>query len=525
VRSASVRALRDSELLKIDRASFDSLLRSEPELALGLTRSLSAQLQASRAIPVSRRPRPVTIAMVAVGPGVPLLELADQLSRALCAWGSVAVLHPGDAQTAAADRAGADAAAPGGASSADALARFAPLVERCEQDHDQVIMVCGDGGGTGAWEEFCASRADRVLAVVRGPVPAEMESGEAARRLMRLRGSDLLAFGVTPGAGGLAGWMERLAPTGVFTVADGTRRRGDVARAARRLSGRSVGAVLAGGGARALAHLGVLEVLLESGLVIDRVAGVSMGSFIGGLLAAGHDSATIDAYCYEEWVRRNPINDYTVPRHGLIRGHKAEAMLERVFGDVRVEELPRSFYCASVNLRGGSLVIEREGPMVLAVGASMSLPLIAPPIRRDGALLIDGSLLDNLPIAPMSASGEGPVLAIDIKAGEERAPRPGDGSAPQPTRPPRLPLLTETMARIALLSSANTDEAARRHADMTIPVRVPGVGLLEFHQIDVARAAGRRAGLAALEAEHPAWLTAAEPASASVAGRRTVMRV
>ena len=64
-----------------------------------------------------------------------------------------------------------------------------------------------------------------------------------------------------------------------------------------------------------------------------------MGAFVGGLLAAGHDSASIDACCYEEWVRRNPINDYTIPRSSLIKGRKAEAMLERVFGDVRVEEL------------------------------------------------------------------------------------------------------------------------------------------------------------------------------------------
>jgi NTE family protein len=291
--------------------------------------------------------------------------------------------------------------------------------------------------------------------------------------------------------------------------------------------------VLSGGGARAFAHLGVLDVLLEAGMLVDRVGGVSMGAFIGGLLAAGHDSAAIDACCYEEWVRRNPINDYTLPRSALIKGHKAEAMLERVFGDVRLEELARSFYCASVNLRGNRLVIDRDGPMMEAVGASISLPLIAPPMRRERALLIDGSLLDNLPLEPMSSSGEGPVLAIDIKGGEERprraeTPSPGDSPAseqPSPSdRPVRLPSLPETMARIALLSSANTDEAARRHADETIRVRVEGVGLLEFHQIDQARAAGRRAATAALE-DAPEWLTGGRPGPSDLSGRRTVVRV
>ena len=196
-----------------------------------------------------------------------------------------------------------------------------------------------------------------------------------------------------------------------------------------------MGVVLSGGGARAFAHLGVLEALTDAGVVVDRVAGVSMGAFVGGLLACGYDSAAMDACCYEEWVRRNPINDYTLPRSSLIRGHKAEAMLERVFGEVWLEELARPFYCASVNLRGNRLVIERYGPMQFAVGASMNLPLIAPPLRRDHELLIDGSLLDNLPLAPMSSTGEGPVLAIDIKAGTED--RPGTRNSAGETEPRR----------------------------------------------------------------------------------------
>jgi predicted acylesterase/phospholipase RssA len=213
-----------------------------------------------------------------------------------------------------------------------------------------------------------------------------------------------------------------------------------------------------------------------------------MGAFIGGQLAMDRDVAAIDACCYEEWVRRNPINDYTLPRAGLIRGNKARAMVERVFGDARAEDLSRSFYCASVNLRRSGLIISREGLMFEIVGASMSLPLIAPPVRSADALLIDGSLLDNLPLEPMSAAGEGPVVAIDIKGGEGRPGEPGARDPREHRR--RLPSLPETLGRIALLSSANTDDAAQRYADLTIPIRVSGVGLLEFHQIDHAREPG-----------------------------------
>jgi NTE family protein len=542
-RSASIRALRDSELLKIGKSHFDSLLQAEPRLGLSLTRVLSTQLQASRAIPPARRARPVTIALVALDASAPALELADELTRAMCAWGNTAVLHPApseqvnDGEPSLETNAERDAVM----SRTEAVARYGPQVERCESDHDQVVMVCGPDTQPPGWREFCIARADRVLALVDARAAQKPED----HQVQALHGCDLVGYGMAPGDGRLDGWIERLQPAGLFAVGSGSERCGDVARMARRLAGRANGVVLSGGGARAFAHLGVLDVLLDAGLVVDRVGGVSMGAFVGGLLAAGHDSAAIDACCYEEWVRRNPINDYTIPRYSLIKGHKAEAMLERVFGEARVEQLARSFYCASVNLHGNRLVIDRHGPLATAVGASISLPLIGPPMRREDGLMIDGSLLDNLPLAPMSESGEGPVLAIDVKGGEERARAAASGAdnrtpgSPRaehasrtdaetdsrPSRRERLPSLPETMARIALLSSANTDESARRHADMTIAVRVSGVGLLEFHQIDAAREAGRRAALAALE-EAPSWLLSGRGGTSEEAvGRRTVVRI
>jgi NTE family protein len=515
-RSASIRALRDTVVLKVDQRHFDELLRSQPALALSLTRVLSGQLQSSQALPVARRARPVTIALCTVAGEAPLLTIADELSAALCALGSVAVVHADDAREGGA-----------AASAADAAARFGPVIERCERDHDHVVMVCDEAPGERGWEDFCLSRADRVLAVVTDGVDDDDERQPAVtpRRIERLRGCDLVGYGVEQGSSALGGWIARLAPAATYAIGSGDDRRAAVDRAARRLAGRSVGVVLAGAGARAFAHLGALDVLLAAGATVDRVGGVSMGAFIGAMLAAGHDSDAIDACCYEEWVRRNPVNDYTIPRASLTKGMKMSAMLERVFGDVCIEELSRSLYCASVDLRSSSLTIERHGRLASAVAASVALPLIAPPVRRGERLLIDGSLLDNLPVAPMAATGEGPVLAIDIKRGEDEAEPAGGALQNGRTArsQARLPPLTETISRVALLSSANTDEAARQHADMTIAVPVVGVGILEFHQIDQARAAGRRAAERALE-DAPGWLLG-ETRPGDVAGRRTVLRM
>ena len=168
---------------------------------------------------------------------------------------------------------------------------------------------------------------------------------------------------VSAGRTSLAGWMAELAPASTFAIRTDGHRRGDMARMARRLAGRAVGIVLSGGGARAFAHLGVLERLQSAGVVLDRVGGVSMGAFIGGLLACGHDSHAIDAYCYEEWVRRNPINDYTLPRTALIKGDKARAML-----DTGLRRRPHRGARPRLLLRERRsqeqhLVIDRDGPV------------------------------------------------------------------------------------------------------------------------------------------------------------------
>jgi NTE family protein len=516
-RSGSIRALRDTEALKIDKRHFDELLASSPELARALTRVLSHQLQESRALPAIRRARPVTIALRALDEDVPLLDLVDELSAELCAFGKVAVIYRGEH-----DRLEQPL------TRAEAAARFAAIIERCERDHDHVIMACGPGAPD-VWDEFCLARADRVLALA-GPLAARraaaaLDATAEQEWIAGLHGCDLVGYGVEAFSAREQDWVGMLAPTSTFAVSDVGDRREDVARMARRLAGRSLGIVLGGAGARSLAHLGVIEVLLDAGVPIDRVGGVSLGAFIGALLAAGNDSAAIDACCYDEWVRRNPINDYTIPRASLIKGRKIQAMLARLFGEARIEQLSRSLYCASVDLEDGSLRIDRDGPLAEAIAASIALPLIAPPIRREQSLLIDGSLLDNLPLAPMSASGEGSVLAVDVKRDEELPPSASSGqAAARSARPRRLPPLTDTMARIALLSSANTEAAARLHADLAINVPLSGVGLLEFHQIDAARSAGRKAAQAALE-QAPAWLFGEHSARRNLSGQRTVLRV
>jgi NTE family protein len=281
----------------------------------------------------------------------------------------------------------------------------------------------------------------------------------------------------------------------------------DGRRCSRRLSGTSIGIVLSGGGARAFSHIGVLEELTAAGLTIDRVAGVSMGAVIGALFAMGRDADEIDAICFDEWVQRRPLGDYTIPRHSLLRGERVQSMLHRSFGARLIEELPRSFMCASTELRSGRLRIARHGPLWEAVGFSINVPILGPPVARGRDMFVDGSLVDNLPVKAMADMREGPIVAVDVKVTFER-PEPGPaGARGRDDRPLRLPSLNETLMRVLLLGSENTSEAARRHADLVIKPRAQGIGLLEFHQLDTAREAGQVAAREALE-RAPAGLLA-----------------
>jgi predicted acylesterase/phospholipase RssA len=418
------------------------------------------------------------VTLVALDDRVPAADLARRLAGALDRHLSVALLQGTEA---AVDVRGVEPASVHG-----------PLLDRAEARHDLVLMSAGRVLSGDPWTEFCLQQADRILAVTSGgPVP------DSLRDRPELHGCDLVTYDVSPGSGALGAWTALLEPIESHAVR-AANLDADMARAARRLSGRSVGIILSGGGARAFSHIGVLEELAAAGVTIDRVAGVSMGAFVGALFAMGLDSDEIDARCFEEWVQRRPLSDYTVPRHALIRGERAEAMLHRTFGSVAIEELSRSFSCGYGELRSGRLLVARSGPLWESVGFSMCIPILAPPQVRERDLFIDGSLVDNLPVASIADLGEGPIIAVDVKATFDRK---AAGRAPTAgrTQAGRPPSLGETLTRVLLLASANTSEAARRHADLVIKPRAGNIGLLEFHQLDIAREVGRAAARETLQ--------------------------
>ena len=214
-----------------------------------------------------------------------------------------------------------------------------------------------------------------------------------------------------------------------------------------------------------------------------------MGSFIAAMAAAGWKPGEIRDRCHEELVRRSPFNDYTVPRVALIRSRKAARMLERLFGELTIEELAKPLFTVSADLLSSRLVIHRRGSVIEAVGASMSIPGLAPPLPHSGRLLVDGGVLNNLPVDAMADAAEGPIVAVDVV----RRLEPSAGAEPA------LPSIMETLSRATVLGSVERAERNRDLALLVLSPEVQDIPLRDFRALDRAIEAGRAATRRALD--------------------------
>lgn len=463
-RSASVLALRDTALTRLSRSEFAGV--ADAEVLGGLARNLATRLQEVAPPSSARSARNAVVAVVALDAAAPVREVSAALLRHVQHWRRA--VDPGRV-----DRDGLDHA---------------------ERGVDTVLLTAPAGsagfiGTTGAesdpdWQAFCLRVADRVVAVTGDPAPPPYALPE------RMFGADLVLAGRYPTRDQRRAWEERLAPRSSHPL-DGRDPTVAMRPLGARLAGRSLGLVLGGGGARGFAHLGVLDELEAAGIPVDRVAGTSMGAVIGGAVACGMDAAAVDAHAYEHFVRVNPIGDYTLPRTGLLRGRRTATGLQAVFGDRIIEELPLEFRCVSTDLLRRRPVVHRRGSLADAVGASLRLPGLYSPLLLGDTLHVDGGVLDNLPVAAL-AGPEGPVVAVSISFGGSSGDHP-DGNGP-----PRIPSLGDTMMRTMMLASGPETDRAVAMADVVLHPDSGGVGLLEFHQIDPMREAGRVVARAAL---------------------------
>jgi NTE family protein len=443
-RAATVHAVRDSDLLLLRVSSFTSLMERSPALVTGMIRLLVDRLLAVDQLLITDRPQAPppgghTIAVACAGSNARAAALvAGQLAAQLTRSGSVFRV---DADVVARQLGpNAAQASPGDPGRAELIG----WLHGIERAHDRVIYQ-PDAQDT-AWSRLCLSQSDVVLLVASAtddPAIGEVEARALATSSLRcelalLHPADLAAPSVT------ASWLARR------PVADHHHLRadrpGDVARLARMITGTGCGLVLGGGGARGLAHLGVIRALEEAGVPIDVVGGTSIGAIMAALCARGlPDSDRVRRVMHIARTGRRLVTP-TLPLIALSAGRRVDQILAEHLTSVPIEDLPLGFFCVSASLTRAEAVIHERGPLWTAVRASLALPGIYPPVYADGDMLIDGGAVDNLPVDVMrDRVGAGSIIAVDVTSETEpltvappgRACPVGARSGAASTRSPR----------------------------------------------------------------------------------------
>ena len=359
-----------------------------------------------------------------------------------------------------------------------------------------VVVLRGERLRAETFEEYVEGLAREVAALVPCTLlRGSEEPGQWGRLLDQAEATHRVTLLAVPPAGQPDPWAAFCARQADRTVVVDPRvLRLDRKQLARRLAGRAVGLVLSGGGARGLAHLGVVAALQDAGVVVDRWGGTSMGALVAALHAQGASTADALAVVREELVEHNPFRDFAVSRHSVLRGGRAARMLDRVFGSTLVEELPAAYFAVSCDLHAAVEVVHRTGRLADAVGASMAIPGLVRPRPWNGHLLVDGGVLNNLPVDVMVAEDEGPVVAVDVM-------RPFDLA--EGSRPARPPSLVETVGRSMVLGSWQKAARHRELADLVVLPDLGATGISQFGRLDELVRAGREATEAALGAAEP----------------------
>jgi NTE family protein len=183
-----------------------------------------------------------------------------------------------------------------------------------------------------------------------------------------------------------------------------------------------IGLALSGGAVRGVAHLGVLEVLEQEGIRPDCVAGASAGSLVGAAYCAGVPVADLKRMALR--LRLQDISRISRPGLGFFNGQPLEDYVDRILGGRRFDELSIPFAAVAVDVMSGALVVLNEGPVAPAVRASCALPIVFTPVPRGDQLLVDGGVLNNVPVSVVRAMGADYVIAVDLVPPVEQPAQP-----------------------------------------------------------------------------------------------------
>jgi len=501
-RSASAVATRDTTLAMLSEEAFEALTAKHPKLMLQVFRKILTRVMR----PTHRPPHAGLIAVAVLCPdaspdlvrdmvgeielhGQTLYLDREQVSRFFNRRGVV------DAETGTAEH-----------------ARLDEFLNEADVAHRWVVLETDPTLTT--WTSRALRSADRVL-LVTSPFPDERElhlAREFSKVVDAVADRELWVVQANQAS------IDR--PVLSHTIRDNVKpdrilqhHRGDaksVARIARLASGTATGIAMSGGGGRSFAQIGSVRALAEAGYNLDVVTGTSMGSVVGSSLAHVKDPDLLLEFL-ESGFSGATIVDYTLPVVSLATGKGLWTAMARHCGPILIEELMLPFSCLSTNLTTAALVEHQTGNLAVALRASVSLPGVFPPVIVDGDYLVDGGVLQNLPVGPLVrdpavseiiaidvAVPAGPASPIDfgleLGGGQALRSQMSRGRSAYP------PITTTVMASMLLGSAqARKDAIEREQIDLYLSLNLKGVKLLDFDAIAEVAERGYHATVEQLE--------------------------
>jgi NTE family protein len=256
---------------------------------------------------------------------------------------------------------------------------------------------------------------------------------------------------------------------------------------------KKVGIALSGGGARGLAHIGVLKILEKNKIPIDFISGTSMGAFVGAIYSAEPNIKKLEKdFLDEPWKKAFDYN--LLPSQGLIKGDKIEKWLEKQIDNIEFKDLRIPLYVTAFDLKSKREVIFHKGNVAEAVRASISLPGIFVPVENKGKLLVDGGMVDPVPSEILAKVGADIIIAVNVNAINEKEPLMEE-IATKIHDSRKIPNILDTVSNSlqregALLAEYDLKD---KNIDLVINVYLEDIGTLEFEKIDKAILAGEKA--------------------------------
>lgn len=255
---------------------------------------------------------------------------------------------------------------------------------------------------------------------------------------------------------------------------------------------KTIGLALGSGGARGLAHIGVLKVLEENNIRVDYISGTSMGALIGALYASGMSATEIEKEIMKMSKSWKTLFDYNlIPKKGLTKGNKIEEWLDSILRVKTFEELKIPLFVSTLDINSDQEVIFDGGDLMRAVRASISIPGIFTPVSHGERILVDGGLVDPIPSEILSKTGADIIIAVNVNNVIKKEPAI-ERAVHREVNTKKLPSLIYTLSKSLQLNSSVTSsmDSEKNEIDYAINISLKDVGIFDFSKAEDSIIAG-----------------------------------